>query len=202
MGKKREIVKGPQAIRDRIIELRRVPARDLIRNAKNWRRHPENQQGALRGLLNEIGYSDALLARETEQGLLLIDGHLRADTTPDAVVPVLVLDLDEAEADKLLATLDPLAALAETDDSALDALLATVETEDAAVAAMLAELGKKEEAGSTTELKSLETRAPPAMSWILVGIDTVRFGEVTALVERLAAVPGIICETTVASAPK
>jgi hypothetical protein len=47
--------------------------------------------------------------------VVLIDGHLRAETTHDQLVPVLVLDVDEAEANKLLATLDPLAVMAETD---------------------------------------------------------------------------------------
>jgi hypothetical protein len=51
-----------------------------------------------------------LLARELPDGRLqLIDGHLRSDITPDMDVPVLILDITEAEADKLLATLDPLA---------------------------------------------------------------------------------------------
>ena len=40
---------------------------------------------------------------------MLIDGHLRAETAPDMMVPVLVLDVTEEEADKLLLTLDPLA---------------------------------------------------------------------------------------------
>jgi hypothetical protein len=31
------------AIRDRIIELRRVRAGDLLPNPKNWRRHPDVQ---------------------------------------------------------------------------------------------------------------------------------------------------------------
>src|SRR5919201_2122671 len=107
-------------IRDRIKELRRVRAAELRPNPRNWRVHPPAQQDALRGVLAEVGYADALLARELADGtLMLIDGHLRAETTPDAVVPVLVLDVDEAEADKLLATLDPLAALAETDSEAL-----------------------------------------------------------------------------------
>src|ERR1035437_4195934 len=99
-------------IRDPIVELRRVSAGTLLPNLKNWRRHPKAQADALRGLLSEIGYADALLVRETPEGLMIIDGHLRAETTPDAVLPVLVLDVTEAEADKLLATLDPLAALA------------------------------------------------------------------------------------------
>jgi len=68
-------------IRDRVVELRRVPAGSLLPSPKNWRRHPKAQADALRGLLSEIGYADALLARETPEGLMLIDGHLRAETT-------------------------------------------------------------------------------------------------------------------------
>src|ERR1700677_3583989 len=110
------IPNGSATIRDRIRELRRVRARDLLPNPKNWRRHPKAQANALRGLLEEVGYADALLARQLPDGsLMLIDGHLRSETTPDFEVPVLILDLDEAEADKLLLTLDPLASLAESD---------------------------------------------------------------------------------------
>jgi DNA modification methylase len=124
---------GPM-IRDRIRELRRVRAKDLLPNPKNWRRHPKAQANALRDLLAEIGYSDALLARELPNGkLMLIDGHLRAETTPDFEVPVLILDLDEAEADKLLLTLDPLASLAESDAQRISALLQTVRTDSPAV---------------------------------------------------------------------
>ena len=108
-----------KTIRDRIVELRRVAARELVPNPKNWRRHPARQAAALRGVLEEIGYADALLARILPDGrLMLIDGHLRAETTPDQLVPVLVLDVDENESHKLLATLDPLAAMAETDKGA------------------------------------------------------------------------------------
>ncbi len=116
-------------IRDRVVELRRVRARDLIPNPKKWRKHPEVQAGALRAMLYDIGYADALLARETPEGLVLIDGHLRAETTPDEEVPVLVLvlDVDETEADKLLATLDPLAGMAVADGEALARLFEGVE---------------------------------------------------------------------------
>jgi hypothetical protein len=83
-------------IKDRIKELRRVEARQLLPNPKNWRRHPKEQFAALKGLLHEIGYAGALLARELPDGrLMLIDGHLRAETTPRSKVPVLVLDVTE-----------------------------------------------------------------------------------------------------------
>jgi hypothetical protein len=117
-------------IRNRIKELRQVQAADLLPNPKNWRRHPVGQANALRGALAEIGYADALIAYETPAGLMLIDGHLRAETTPDSSVPVLVTDLTETEADKLLATLDPLSAMADTDQDALSALLEQTEIEN------------------------------------------------------------------------
>jgi hypothetical protein len=74
---------SPIQIRDRIKELRRVRGRELLPHPKNWRRHPQAQVVALRGLLDEIGYADAVLARELPDGrLMLIDGHLRKETTP------------------------------------------------------------------------------------------------------------------------
>ena len=124
-------------IKDRIKELRRVPAAELLPNPKNWRTHPAAQQDALRGVLADVGYADALIASETPDGLMLVDGHLRAETTPDAVVPVLVLDINEAEADLMLATLDPLAAMAGRDDERLTALLATVTSENDTINALL-----------------------------------------------------------------
>jgi len=129
-------------IRDRIVELRRVVARDLIPNPKNPRTHPRQQVTALRGVLADIGYADALIARETPEGLVLIDGHLRAETTPDAVVPVLIVDLTDEEADKLLLTLDPLAAMAEADRGRLADLLALVTTEDAGVRLLLERIAR------------------------------------------------------------
>ena len=128
-------------IRDRIKGLKRVRAGDLIPNPKNWRTHPESQQNALRGILAEVGFVDALIARELpEGGLELIDGHLRAETTPDMKVPVLIVDLDDAEAAKVLATFDPLSAMAEADSAKLDAILREVDTGSEALQEMLAKL--------------------------------------------------------------
>lgn len=126
-------------IRNRVRELRVVPAAELRPNPKNWRTHPEAQRNALRGVLAEVGMAAACLARELPDGsLMLIDGHLRAETAADATVPVLVLDVDEAEADKILATFDPLAAMAESDAARLDQLLRNVDTGSDAVQEMLA----------------------------------------------------------------
>lgn len=126
--------------RNRIKELRNVPARELLANPKNFRRHPKKQSDALRGILTDVGYAAAALAYETPAGLVLIDGHLRKDTDPDGLIPTLITDLDEKEADKMLAVLDRLTGMADEDEAALAALLAGIESDDAAVSRLLAEM--------------------------------------------------------------
>ena len=130
----------PNKYRDRIRELRRVPASELKANPKNWRTHPEGQAAAMEGVLFEVGWADAVLARETAAGLELIDGHLRKEIAPDEMVPVLILDVDESEADKILLTHDPLAALAEANTFQLEQLLESVEVENKELDAMLTEM--------------------------------------------------------------
>ena len=128
-------------IRDRIKELRRVPANELRPNPKNWRTHPEKQLNAIRGVLAEVGFAGAELARELEDGTLeLIDGHARAEVAGTAKVPVLVLDVNEAEANKILATFDPIGAMAESDAAKLDSVLREVETANEDLSQMLADL--------------------------------------------------------------
>jgi ParB-like chromosome segregation protein Spo0J len=130
-------------IKDRIIELRRVKASDLARNPKNWRTHSNKQQDALKGILADVGFADALLARETPDGLVLIDGHLRAETCPDQEIPCLVLDVTAEEADKLLAVVDPIAAMAGTDKDALESLLQDIRFDSEALTNMLDGLAAK-----------------------------------------------------------
>jgi hypothetical protein len=160
-------------IRDRILEFRRVKASELRPNPKNWRMHPPAQRDALRGVLAEIGFAGALLARALPDGVLeLIDGHLRAETTPDCEVPVLVLDLSESEADKLLAVHDPLAGMAEPDFEALAELAGQVETANDAVRAMLdnvlAEMPKIERDDTVADSPDAKEVAIPEAFQILV----------------------------------
>lgn len=133
-----------QDYRNRITGLEYVKAGDLESHPGNWRQHNKNQVDALLGILSEVGVAGALLAYRSERNggkLTVIDGHLRKDAAPQTW-PVLVLDVDDAEADYLLATHDPLAAMATADAAALDALLSSVNSGDKAVQEMLAELAK------------------------------------------------------------
>src|SRR5215216_1430979 len=104
-----------QPIRNRIKGHRRVRAGDLVPHEWNFRTHPELQRTALAALYAQVGFARSLLAYELPDGRLkLIDGHLRRDLDPDMEVDVEVLNVHEDEARVLLLSIDPLAALAQT----------------------------------------------------------------------------------------
>lgn len=76
-------------------------------------------------------------------------------------MPVLVVDVTEAEAGELLATLDPLAAMAGTDGAKLEALLATFTLgEDAALDSFISKLAADASSETIDEL----TRKPSSLA--------------------------------------
>src|SRR5215831_492318 len=121
-------------IRNRIVDHVSVRAGDLVPHPNNWRRHPPDQRQALEDSLSELGDIRSLLGYRLPDGRIqLIDGHLRRDIDPERLVTVELVDLTEEEAAKALLTLDPLAALAETDAKAVHLLTANLKTESAAL---------------------------------------------------------------------
>ena len=151
-------------IRDRVKELRRVPASSILPHPKNWRRHPEAQRRAMRAALDEIGFAGAVLAIEVRKNgakrLMSVDGHLRDELAGDATVPVLVTDLTEAEAEKLLLTFDPLSAMAEADVAALRELAGRVVFDEGPLDKLLDDLIAKE-ASALVEIPESEIPALP-----------------------------------------
>jgi hypothetical protein len=150
-------------IRDRIIEFRRVPAAELQDNQRNWRIHPYAQRLALSESLERVGIADALIAYYSERNggrLTLIDGHLRREEHDDLDWPVLVTDLTDSEADLLLATLDPIAGMAEVAEEPLTDLLEDLSTGTPALEDLLRSL--RPEASAEDELAA-EEGGPPEM---------------------------------------
>ena len=110
-------------VRNRIKAHRRVRAGDLVPHEFNFRLHPELQKDALWALYQEVGFARSRLAYELPDGRLkLIDGHLRRDLDPDMEVDVEILDVNDDEARALLLSIDPLAALAQTQQQLHDRL--------------------------------------------------------------------------------
>ena len=103
----------------------------------NSRLHPEAQQAALRVLYEGVGFARSLLAYELPDGRLkLIDGHLRRDLDPDMEVDVEILGVNDDEARQLLLSIDPLAALAQTQAQLHDRLMSLTPTESSELEAL------------------------------------------------------------------
>lgn len=130
----------PSAIPPLRLEYR--TAGELAENPKNWRLHPEAQTKALADVIAEVGYAGALLFNERTGRL--VDGHARRKIAkPEEQLPVLIGSWTEEQEAKILATLDPLAAMAEADKPKLDALLREVGAQSEPVAQMLTDLAKE-----------------------------------------------------------
>jgi hypothetical protein len=145
-----------------------MKASELMDNEGNWRTHPDFQRDALAGILGDVGIADVLKVYHSERqgGLTLIDGHLRKNAYPDVEWPVVILDLTDAEADLMLATFDPLAALATMDKEKALALAESVVTDDLALREMLLALeAEARSAGDEDEgdEEKEEHEGPPEM---------------------------------------
>lgn len=156
-----------QQVRDRVQDFKRVPASEIVRNKRNWRKHPDRQRQLMVGILEEIGFAGALLTFTNEDGSLeLVDGELRTDVSGDELVPVLVTDLNREEADKLLLLHDPVGAMAAHDEQLVTELLKQVQTENANitryVADLASELGEQVEVDAPT--KADKQREVPGMA--------------------------------------
>tara|TARA_R110000824_G_scaffold386079_1_gene580549 strand:+ start:306 stop:977 length:672 start_codon:yes stop_codon:yes gene_type:complete len=141
-------------IKNRVKELRQIKASELIPNDKNWRKHPKWQHDGMRAVLENIGYAGALIAYENEGQLVLIDGHLRQEMTPDEEVPVLILDVNEQEADILLATYDPLTAMANEEGSVLHELLGGIESQNDDIRTLLQDINERYSASAVMEVEN------------------------------------------------
>lgn len=109
-------------------------AAELADNPRNWRKHPDRQVNGLRDILAEVGWAGVVLYNKRTKHL--IDGHLRKKISTGKI-PVLIGSWTEEQEKKILATLDPIGALATADTDKLEALLRQVNTDSEHVQALL-----------------------------------------------------------------
>lgn len=138
--------------RNRIVGYEEVDPRTLKPHEQNWRTHPGEQRVAMAGILDDVGVADAIkVSKRTGR---ILDGHLRHDLAireGERTVPVLWLDVSEAEERKILATHDAVAGLAGIDQDNLDSLLSSITTDNAGMMALLDGLAETLDAGGDDE---------------------------------------------------
>ena len=130
--------------RNRIVGHADVAPADLVANPRNWRSHPSDQQHALAGALSEVGWVTEVIVNRTTGHL--VDGHLRVELATrrgEASIPVTYVELSEDEERLVLASLDPIAAMATAEEEQLASLLAGLEPNDEALRALLDDLARE-----------------------------------------------------------
>jgi len=142
LGKK--IAKLNKPLNNRIIGHGEEQVDQLLANPLNFRLHPDNQQQALAGAIDDIGFIRSVTVNQRTGRV--VDGHLRVTLAARSGVeslPVEYVDLSEAEEAQALLSLDPIAAMAASDKAKLEELMASVQSDDERVQAMMAEMGEK-----------------------------------------------------------
>lgn len=115
----------PKGWKNRIVGHGEKAADQFVFNPLNYRRHPEEQRDAVRKMLGQVGWVTEVIQNVRTGNL--IDGQARIEEAlrqdPQQMIPFTDVDLSPEEEKAVLATLDPMTALAETDTDTLNLLI-------------------------------------------------------------------------------
>jgi hypothetical protein len=132
---------APSKWQNRIVgEGQEDPSR-LLANPLNWRVHTSEQKKAISAVLDKVGWVQRVVVNRTTGHV--VDGHLRvamAISKGEPSVPVLYVEVSPEEEALLLATLDPISAMAGTDKEKLEELLRDIPNMGAEIDALLSGL--------------------------------------------------------------
>jgi hypothetical protein len=130
--------------RNRIVRSGEEEPEQLLANPLNYRRHPGKQQEAMTAVLETVGWVQDVIVNETSG--MLIDGHMRVELAMRngiSPIPVKYVRLTPEEERQVLATFDPISAMATLDTSALAFILGEVDRDDDRITGLFEELDKR-----------------------------------------------------------
>lgn len=151
-------------IKNRIVGSGEEALDQIMFNPRNWRIHPLNQQNALKGVLEEVGWVQQVIVNKRTGNL--VDGHLRCQLAARegaTTIPVVYIDVSEEEEALVLATLDPIAAMAATDKQKLDELFQDIQSDNENVQKLISDIAEKEQMLSP-EFKSYDESVADGIS--------------------------------------
>jgi hypothetical protein len=168
--------------RNRIVGHGEEAPDQLLANPRNWRLHPKGQQDVMAQALDEVGWVTGVIVNRRTG--FVVDGHLRVSLAigrGETSIPVQYVDLDEREEGIVLASLDPISAMAGRDGSLLAELVAGLEVDDGPLAALLAVTMVPE--GDTTSRSVNPSVSNPSREFV-VYVDPTQYEDV---MQRLKA---------------
>ena len=130
------------AWKNKIVDHTDADPKALIAHDKNWRIHTPQQIRALRAAISDVGFIRSVTVNRTTGRI--IDGHLRVELAIESgeiSIPVEWVDLNETEEAEALATMDPLSALAGTDEDTFAELRKLFDTSSQDLEQMFAGIG-------------------------------------------------------------
>jgi hypothetical protein len=114
----------PKNWQNRIVDYTEESPEQLLANPLNWRVHSRNQQIALSGVLDDIGFIAPVIVNQRTGHL--VDGHLRVSLALRhniPTIPVVYVNISEDEEKEALTTFDPIGAMASSDMQMLEGLI-------------------------------------------------------------------------------
>ena len=176
---------------------------NLVPNPRNPNKHPKAQIDLLAKILTNCWRNPIVVSNRSG---FIVKGHARLEAAKQAGINPVPVDYQdyqsEAEEWADMIADNRLAELAEPSLPELKDLLEELDKGDFDMDLTGFDASSLEDLMTWTsepvKLDKVKTDPrPPALSWILVGIPTVRFGEISEYIEKLAKIDGVVCETTV-----
>ena len=188
------------------VQVEQVATADLIPYARNARTHSDSQVAQIAGSIQEFGFTNPVLI-DSENGIIAGHGRvMAAQKLGLASVPCIRLGhLSEVQKRAYILADNRIALNSGWNEAMLQIELSELHADDVdlgllgfdaeEVSKLLGYDGVAGQAGSA-ELRQVKVQPPPPMTWVLIGIPTVRFGQINEQVEQIALLPDIICEVT------
>lgn len=127
--------------RNRIVKHDEADPRSFLKHPRNFRIHSAQQENALEGVLDTVGWVDEVKVNIHTN--TVVDGHLRVKKAIErgqATIPVTYVDLTEEEELIILATFDQITGMARIDDEALQAVMDDIAARGDAVDAVITDV--------------------------------------------------------------
>lgn len=129
---------------NKIIEYGEKPASEFVANPDNFREHPKAQKMAVTASLDENGW--VLPVCQNVRTGHLLDGHERIEQALEngnASVPYVLVDVAEEDEGKIIASLDPIAAMAKINKEKLEHVLENARAQNESMQDYLDNLAKR-----------------------------------------------------------
>lgn len=188
----------PEQWRNRILSYALVEPAELEANPGNPRLHGDTQRTAMSAVLDDVGFVAPIVVNK--RTMRIIDGHMRTDLVASrgGKIPVVFVDLTDAEEAEILAVMDPIGAMATYDPEATTALIAGMAT-TVNLDEVLGELaaGQQETDVPDKPVRHSDPLYPLKRAHTLVSVPLDLWDQVSPLLDQIGAIEGVDVASTV-----